>query len=81
MTWCFPLEVRETREIYRKIKQDWEQKYATGVQWQTIAESAIQQQIERLRFDKEFQQKKAESKDKRPTVVSPPDLGEEKRPI
>ena len=75
----FPQEVRETGEIYRKVKQDWEQKYATGVQWQTIAESAIQQQIERLRFDEEFQQKKAESKDKRPTVVSPPDLGEEKR--
>ena len=75
----FPQEVRETREIYRKVKQDWEQKYATGVQWQTIAESAIQQQIERLRLDKEFQQKKAESKDKRPTVVSPLDLGEEKR--
>ena len=74
----FPQEVRETGEIYRKVKQDWEQKYATGVQWQTIAESAIQQQIERLKFDKEFQQKKAEAKDKRPTVVSPPDLGEEK---
>ena len=27
----FPQEVKETREIYRKIKQDWEQKYATGV--------------------------------------------------
>ena len=76
----FPQEVRETREIYRKIKQDWEQKYATGVQWQTIAESAIQQQIERLRLDKDLQQKKAESNDKRPTVVSPPDLGKEKRP-
>ena len=76
----FPQEVKETREIYRKIKQDWEQKYATGVQWQIIAEQAIQQQIERLRLDKDLQQKKAESKDKRPTVVSPPDLGEEKRP-
>ena len=76
----FPQEVKETREIYRKIKQDWEQKYATGVQWQIIAEQAIQQQIDRLRLDKELQQKKAESKDKRPTVVSPPDLGEEKRP-
>ena len=63
----FPQEVKETREIYRKIKQDWEQKYATGVQWQIIAEQAIQQQIERLRLDKELQQKKAESKDKRPT--------------
>ena len=70
--------MKETREIYRKIKQDWEQKYATGVQWQIIAEQAIQQQIDRLRLDKELQQKKAESKDKRPTVVSPPDLGEEK---
>ena len=29
----FPQEVRETREIYQKIKQEWEQKYATGVQW------------------------------------------------
>ena len=76
----FPPEVKETREIYRKIKQDWEQKYATGVQWQIIAEQAIQQQIDRLRLDKELQQKKAESKDKRPTVVSPPDLGEEKCP-
>ena len=76
----FPQEVKETREIYRKIKQDWEQKYATGVQWQTVAEQAIQQQIDRLRLDKELQQKKAESKDKRPTVVSPPDLGEEKHP-
>ena len=76
----FPHETRETREIYRKIKQDWEQKYATGVQWQTIAESAIQQQIERLRLDRDLQQKKAESNDKRPTVVSPPDLGKEKRP-
>ena len=76
----FPQEVRETKEIYRKVKQDWEQKYATGVQWQTIAEQAIQQQIDRLRLDKELQQKKAESKDKRPTVVAPPDLGKEKHP-
>ena len=76
----FPQEVKETREIYRKIKQDWEQKYATGVQWQTIAESAIQQQIERLKLDKDLQQKKAGSNDKRPAVVSPPDLGEEKCP-
>ena len=29
----FPHATRETREIYRKVKQDWEQKYATGVQW------------------------------------------------
>ena len=76
----FPQEIKETREIYRKIKQDWEQKYATGVQWQIIAEQAIQQQIDRLRLDKELQQKKAESKDKRPMVVSPPGLGEEQRP-
>ena len=76
----FPQEFRETREIYRKVKQDREQKYATGVQWQIIAEQAIQQQIERLRLDRELQQKKAESKDKRPTIVSPPDLGKEKRP-
>ena len=54
----FPQEVRETREIYRKVKQDWEQKYATGVQWQTIAESAIQQQIERLRLDKDCNRKR-----------------------
>ena len=76
----FPKEVKETQAIYRKVKQDWEQKYATGVQWQIVAEQAIQQQIDRLRLDKELQQKKAESKDKRPTVVSPPDLGEEQRP-
>ena len=48
----FPQEVKETRKIYQKIKQEWEQKYATGVQWQTIAESAIQQQIERLQARK-----------------------------
>ena len=76
----FPQQVKETREIYRKVKRDWEQKYATGVQWQTIAESAIQQQIEGLRLDRDLQQKNAESNDKRPTVVSPPDLGKEKRP-
>ena len=76
----FPQEVRETKEIYRKAKQDWEQKYATGVQWQTIAEQAIQQQIDRLRLDKELQQRKAESKDKRPAVVAPPEMGKEKRP-
>ena len=76
----FPHETRETREIYRKIKQEWEQKYATGVQWQTIAESAIQQQIERLRLDKEFQQKKIESDNKRPAVVAPQDVGKDKRP-
>ena len=76
----FPQELRETKEIYRKVKQDWEQKYATGVQWQTIAEQAIQQQIDRLRLDKELQQRKAESKDKRPAVVAPPDLGKEKHP-
>ena len=64
----FPEEVKETRKIYQKIKQEWEQKYDTGVQWQTIAESAIQQQIERLRFDKDLQQKKIESNDKRPTT-------------
>ena len=75
----FPQEVRETKEIFRKVRQDWEQKYATGVQWQTIAESAIQQQIERLKLDKELQQKKPESQDKRPAVVSPPELGKEKR--
>ena len=76
----FPHEVRETREIYRKMKQEWEQKYATGVQWQTIAESAIQQQIERLRLDKELQQKKIESDNKRPAVVAPQDVGKDKRP-
>ena len=76
----FPQEVGETKEIYRKAKQDWEQKYATGVQWQTIAEQAIQQQIDRLRLDKELQQRKAESKDKRPAVVAPPEMGKEKRP-
>ena len=37
----FPSRVKETQEIYRKVKQDWEQKYATGVQWQIIAEKAI----------------------------------------
>ena len=76
----FPHETRETREIYRKVKQDWEQKYATGVQWQTIAESAIQQQIERLRLDKDLQQKKTESDNKRPAMVAPPEVGKEKRP-
>ena len=76
----FPHETRETREIYRKVKQDWEQKYATGVQWQTIAESAIQQQIERLRLDKDLQQKKTESDNKRPAVVAPQEVGKEKRP-
>ena len=62
----FPQEVKETKEIYRKAKQDWEQKYATGVQWQIIAEQAIQQQIDRLRLDKELQKRKAESKIKGP---------------
>ena len=76
----FPQEVRETKEIYRKIKQEWEQKYATGVQWQTIAEQAIQQQIDRLRLDKELQQKKAESKDKRPAMVESPEPSKGKRP-
>ena len=76
----FPQEVRETRKVYQKIKQEWEQKYATGVQWQAIAESAIQQQIERLRLDKDLQQKKVESNDKRPTVVAPQEVGKDKRP-
>ena len=76
----FPKEVKETREIYWKIKQEWEQKYATGVQWQIIAESAIQQQIEKLRLDKEVQQKKIESNNKRPTVVVPQEVGKDKRP-
>ena len=74
----FPQEVRKTRKIYQKIKQEWKQKYATGVQWQTIAESAIQQQIERLRLDKDLQQKKVESNDKRPTVVAPQEVGKDK---
>ena len=73
-------EMRETMEIYRKVKQDWEQKYATGVQWQIIAEQAIQQQIERLRLDKDLQQKKIESDNKRPAVVAPQEVGKEKRP-
>ena len=76
----FPQEVRETRKVYQKIKQEWEQKYATGVQWQAIAESAIQQQIERLRLDKELQQKKVEPNDKRPMVVAPQKIGNDKRP-
>ena len=76
----FSQEVKETRKIYQKIKQEWEQKYATGVQWQTIAESAIQQQIEWLRLDKDLQQKKVESNDKRPTVVAPQEVGKDKRP-
>ena len=76
----FPQEVGETKEIYRKVKQDWEQKYATGVQWQIIAEQAILQQIDRLKLDKELQQRKAETKDKRPAVVAPPEMGQEKRP-
>ena len=76
----FPKEVKETQEIYRKVKEDWEQKYATGVQWQIIAEQAILQQIDRLKLDKEFQQRKAETKDKRPAVVAPPEMGKEKCP-
>ena len=76
----FPQEVKETREIYQKIKQEWEQKYATGVQWQTIAESAIQQQIEKLRLGKEVQQKTIESNNKRPTVVASQEVGKDKRP-
>ena len=76
----FPQEVRETRKIYQKIKQEWEQKYATGVQWQVIAKSAIQQKIERLRLDKELQQKKVEPSDKRPTVVAPREVGKDKQP-
>ena len=76
----FPQEAKETREIYRKIKQEWEQKYATGVQWQVIAESAIQQQIEKLRLDKDIQQKKIESNNKRPTVVAPQEVGKDRRP-
>ena len=39
----YPEEIRETRKTYQRIKQEWKQKYATGVQWQAIAESAIQQ--------------------------------------
>ena len=74
----FPQEVMETRKIYQKIKQEWEQKYATGVQWQTIAESTIQQQIERLKLDKDLQQKKVESNDKRATVVAPQEVGKDK---
>ena len=76
----FPQEVRETRKVYEKIKQEWEQKYATGVQWQAIAESAIQQQIERLRLDKELQRKKVEPNDKRPMVVAPQEVGKDKWP-
>ena len=76
----FRQEVKETREIYQKIKQEWEQKYATGVQWQVIAESAIQQQIEKLRLDKDIQQKKIESNNKRPTVVAPQEVGKDRRP-
>ena len=76
----FPQEVRETRKICQKIKQEWEQNYATGVEWQTMAESAIQQQIERLRLDKDLQQKKVESNNKRPTVVGPQEVGKDKRP-
>ena len=76
----FPQEVRETRKTYQKIKQEWEQKYATGVQWQAIAESAIQQQIERLRLDKKLQQKKVEPSDKRPTVAAPQEVGKDKQP-
>ena len=75
-----PPEVRETRKVYEKIKQEWEQKYAMGVQWQAIAESAIQQQIERLRLDKELQRKKVEPNDKRPAVVAPQEVGKDKRP-
>ena len=55
----FPQEVKETRKIYQKIKQEWQQKYATGVQWQAIAESAIQQQIEKLRLDKDLTTEKS----------------------
>ena len=75
---AFPQEVKEIRGIYRKIKQEWEQKYATGVQWQTIVESAIQQQIEKLSLDKEVHQKKIESNNKRPTVVAPQEVGKDK---
>ena len=43
-------------------------------------ESAIQQQIEKLRLDREVQQKKIESNNKRPTVVAPQEVGKDKRP-
>ena len=43
-----------------------------------IAESAIQQQIEKLRLDKDIQQKKIESNNKRPTVVVPQEVGKDK---
>ena len=73
----YPEEIRETRKIYQRIKQEWEQKYAAGV----IAESAIQQQIERLRLDKELHQKKVETGDKRLTVVAPQEVGKDKQPL
>ena len=76
----YPEEIRETRKTYQGIKQEWEQKYATGVQWQGIAESAIQQQIERLKLDKELHQKKVETGDKMPMVVAPQEVGKDKRP-
>ena len=37
----YPEEVGETRRTYERIKQEWEQKYAMGTQWQAIAKSAI----------------------------------------
>ena len=55
------LRPRDEKEIdyqFSMIKQDWEQKHQTAVGWKGIAETAIQQQIDRENMDKILSEKK-----------------------
>ena len=56
------------------IKRDWEQKHQTAVGWKGIAETAIQQQIDRENMDKILSEKKVTLTERRPSVVSPDEV-------
>ena len=56
------------------VKNEWEQKYQSAMGWRSIAEIAIQQQVDREIISNQTQQKKIPPREQRPPVVSPDDL-------
>ena len=71
------LRPRDEKEIdyqFSMIKRDWEQKHQTAVGWKGIAETAIQQQIDRENMDKILSEKKVTLTERQPSVVSPDEV-------
>ena len=71
------LRPRDEKEIdyqFGMIKGEWEQKHQMAVGGKGIAETVIQQQIDRENMDKILSEKKVTLTERRPSVVSPDEV-------